>query len=381
MRMTMNNYKQLTDFLNFEVRFKSKFIVIAFYRNYYFAFYKPSLSAPCNCLFLNQNKKISVSEFFAFCSQLQEIDNSNLPDVKDFDFEETIEDDKVYSFCLHLVSFKSLSRLSNVNLDNLNFSREYISFLNKFTECFNENSFFYNHLFNSFALKLTSEKSNHYDIINFTSEFADSLFKKNECFYLSNQQTANPDLVISRNPFYYYFFLINAKPPDNIVLKYMFLTPGDASLNTISSVSKKMYLVEINNYLFLYDDIDDLVFYLEFLCNFITISKNKTVFLKKINQNFSIDFILDIKESATQLFNLISNIQSNYSNIVNSEFIASDFPITSSSVNNTQNKIISINCHTLTASLEACFNELCKHFYLNFKLIRIEKSELSLPLN
>jgi len=50
-------------------------------------------------------------------------------------------------------------------------------------------------------------------------------------------------------------------------------------------------------------------------------------------------------------------------------------------------KIISLpnflkdNYNTLTAFLEACFNELCKHFYLNFKLMKVGKSELSHPSN
>lgn len=362
------NYNQIHNLFDFEIQYKSTFIIISQFSGNSFAFFKPNMATNCKCILINNNIELTPEELHRFCSFFFAFDDAVIEDVKEFDFDEFIEPQNVIPFCFNLISTKQIINPNNDSyLDSISNARQFIQFTSQFPQVFSPKNFFFYNLKKTFTLKLKSENKT-FDLLDFTQEKYELRFNKPDCYWKTEFLTPYLGTVISLNPFNFFHFLASLPHPDNMPFKYCLATPGNLTPKSFNSLFTSLPDPKDGPYVFLSSNNQEALNYLEMLCSYITFIIGKTITIKHYQSHFVINFFLGQMESPSKMLQLIANIQSSYSNLEKDSSLTTKFPITSSNTATKSFKIISCFCPSFHNSINSCFSEICKHYFLNFKM-------------
>lgn len=366
--METYNFKQIVNSLPFKTVLNGDFICISQYQNFHFAFFMSNVSSSCKCLFLNYNRLISSAELLELISLTNFIDDIIFTETKDFDFSQYIADKQVLPYCKNLIPLNSIEKANTIDLDSLSNSREFISFISLFPNVFLPQHFFFYGIGNKFSLKLPSVNSKYFDLLDFSDSSSSLRYELPDCLWASPSFNQTLEVLIARNPFSFHSHLATIDSPDNLAFKYRFIIPGNLSKNTIHKTFSDLPDNKTIPYAFLSTSLDDSLFFLKLLCDYISLFKSKTVSLHLSPSNFTIDFVHGLMEAPNKTLQFFANIQSSYSKNY-SGFISDTFPLYTNNFKTGHFQILSINLPITLELLNSCFQELCAQYYINFKVI------------
>lgn len=362
------NFRQIHELYDFNRSFKGKFIQISTFKNLTFSFYQSSASSSCKCLCINYNTMLSSSNLFLLCSEFSHSISEDIEDLKDFEFDEFISDKDALNFSLSLINLSSIHKLTNSFLDETDYSREFVSFIQGHMQMFPVNNFFVYNLNQEFSFKLPSLNRSTYDLVDFSFGKSSLRFSKIDCFWLSPIFTQSKETLFSYNPFNFYIHLASIPSPQNLPFFFNFVVPGLLSPKSILEIFSKIPDLKTNACTFLWNNLNDLKEYLNLCCQFVTLFHSKSILLRTNANTFSLDLFMGKAEASSRYLQLISDIQTRYSSLNNDNFHTELFPLTSTSCSHGNFKILTLNGFLTKNALIASFVEISKLYFLNFKL-------------